>query len=124
MSTCRYCTRPVAWVPTIEGVRPFDPPPTLSPEAPVVVMNAHDCEERRKALKDAATEFAQNLYLDPMIRSYALTIACPNPKCGAEAHQPCRDLRAGQDRTVKHPHQPRLIEGARMAQEAKDGGLR
>lgn len=117
MSACRYCTAEVVWVPTVEGARPFTPPPTLSPDAPVVVMKQHDCEARRQFLAGAAEKFMQDLYRDPMIRSYALTLRCPT--CDASPDHACFDLRRGQPlgKTNKNPHKDRMIAGARYMQE-------
>lgn len=120
MSDCRYCTAEVVWVPTVEGARPFNPPTILSSEASVVVMKRHDCYARKQFLAGAAEKFMQNLYRDPVIRSYALAIPCPNQRCKAEANYYCRDLRPGYDRPNKNPHRERLIEGARCIQEATE----
>jgi hypothetical protein len=114
---CSYCGSEVIWIPTLEGFRPFQPPVPLPPTAPVVVLDRHDCEERKQALKGAQKDFAQHLAHDPIIRQHALSLECP--RCGAAPGASCFDLRAGAapGKTNKNPHQQRLIEGARVAQE-------
>lgn len=121
MSVCSWCGTDVIWVPTIEGYRPYVSEVPVPAESPVAVLRRHECEERQQALKDAQAAYARNLAADPEIRARALTVQCPS--CDAAPAEECRDQRRGfEGQHNKHPHQPRLVEGARILQEeAADG---
>ena len=115
MSACVYCAGEIVWVPTTEGVRPFQPLSPVSPEAPVVVLDRHDCEERREALKASQADFARRLAMDPIVDAKARTLPCPS--CGVAPGAACLDLRKGASgRTNIRCHQPRLLAAARELQ--------
>ena len=116
MSACTYCAGEIVWVPTLEGVRPFQPLTPISPDAVVAVLDRHDCEERQRAFKVAAEDFARHLAMDPVIDAKARTLTCP--LCSATPGAACYDLRKGAapGKTNKHCHQPRLLAAARLMQ--------
>lgn len=116
MSDCRYCGDEVLWVPTVEGPRPYQSKSEISPDSPVVVLDRHDCAARAAVLKQASTDFMRGLYDDPLIVEQAMTVACE--RCSAPPRDRCHDLRKGrEDFHTKHPHEQRLIAGARLVQK-------